>query len=35
MEIIFNKTIDLKALKKIGYSNANEIEKLKKAMGVS
>jgi len=32
---LFNKTIDLKALKKIGYSNANEIEKLKKAMGVS
>lgn len=32
---LFNKTIDLKALKKIGYSNANEIENLKKAMGVS
>jgi len=32
---LFNKTIDLKALKKIGYSSASEIERLKKAMGVS
>jgi len=32
---LFNKIIDLKALKKIGYSSANEIEQLKKAMGVS
>jgi len=30
---LFNKTIDLKSLKKMGYSNATEIEKLKEAMG--